>query len=96
MHVPGGPGIRVDTHVATGANIPASYDSMIAKVIADGADRAEALARVRTALAELQIEGVASNAALHSALLDDPAFRDGGIDIHHFETWHTNRERADV
>lgn len=96
MHVPGGPGIRVDTHVASGADIPASYDSMIGKVIAHGADRDEALARAATALAELRVEGVACNAALHSALLDDPDFRRGGVSIHHLEQWLAKRESADA
>ena len=96
MHVPGGPGIRVDTHVASGAVIPASYDSMIGKVIAHGADRAEALARAQTALAELRVGGVSCNAALHCALLDDPGFREGGISIHHFDDWCAAQEATDV
>jgi acetyl-CoA carboxylase, biotin carboxylase subunit len=94
MHMPGGPGIRVDTHVGTGATIPASYDSMIGKVIAFGADRDEALARARSALAEMRVEGVASNIPLHRELLADPGFCGGGVSIHHLESWLEARERT--
>lgn len=96
MHVPGGPGIRVDTHVATGEDIPASYDSMIGKVIAYGATREEALERARTALAELTVEGVSCNAALHRELLAETGFRTGGVSIHHLEKWLATRGKGDV
>ena len=94
MHVPGGPGVRIDTHVATGSVVPASYDSMVAKVITHGATRSEALARARAALAEMQIEGVSTNIALHRALLDDPKFSLGGVSIHHLENWLEHRSSS--
>lgn len=92
MHIPGGPGIRVDTHISTGSNISASYDSMIAKVIAYGATRSEALERARTALNEMQIQGVNSNISLHCQLLNDPDFSVGGVSIHHLEHCLQDRE----
>ena len=85
IHLPGGPGVRVDTHIAAGSTIPSSYDSMIGKVIAHGKDRAEALARVHAAVKEFNVDGVHCNAALHARLLGDPAFRQGGVGIHHLE-----------
>ena len=93
MHMPGGPGIRVDTHVSVGATIPAGYDSLIGKVIAHGADRQEALARARSALAELRVDGVASNVPLHRELLADPGFCDGSVSIHYLEGWLETRGR---
>lgn len=96
MHIPGGPGIRVDTHVASGSIIPPSYDSMIAKVIAFGSTRSEALARAQSALAEMKIEGVASNIALHRELLADPNFGAGGVSIHYLENWLKAREAKNV
>jgi len=77
---PQGEGIRVDTHVVDGARIPPFYDSMIAKVIAHGADRAAALARLRTALTEVRIAGVATNLAFQQAVLADPDFAAGEVD----------------
>jgi acetyl-CoA carboxylase, biotin carboxylase subunit len=96
MHIPGGPGIRVDTHVSSGAAIPPSYDSMIAKVIAHGATRAEALARAQAAAAEMQITGIKSNLALHREALADPGFAAGGVSIHHLEHWLKAREAGNV
>lgn len=92
LHLPGGPGVRVDTHMAPGAEVSASYDSMIAKIIAYGATRDEALSRAQTALDELHIEGIKSNAPLHSLLLQDAGFAAGGVSIHHFEQWQARRE----
>jgi acetyl-CoA carboxylase biotin carboxylase subunit len=77
---PTGEGIRVDTHIVDGARIPPFYDSMIAKVIAHGPDRATALARLRTALADVRIAGVATNIAFQQAVLADPDFAVGGVD----------------
>ena len=79
-HWPQGEGIRVDTHVVDGARIPPFYDSMIAKVIAHGADRAAALTRLRTALTEVRIAGVTTNLAFQQAVLADPDFAAGGVD----------------
>ncbi len=83
--VPGGAGIRIDTHMAAGGRVPPYYDSLIAKIIAHGATREEALARLRIALSETRIEGVKTNLALHRRIVEDEGFRAGGIDIHHLE-----------
>jgi acetyl-CoA carboxylase biotin carboxylase subunit len=77
---PGGEGIRVDTHIGSGSSVPPFYDSLMAKIIAHGADRAEALNRLRQALAETRIEGVATNLAFHRRVLADPEFAAGGVD----------------
>lgn len=92
--LPGGPGVRVDTHVTRGYVIPASYDSMIAKLIVHGATREEAIARMRLALSELVIGGPACNAPLHAELLCDPGFIAGGVDIHHLEKLLEKRSTA--
>jgi len=92
LHLPGGPGIRVDTHVTSGSVVSASYDSMIAKVIAYGATRDEALARARSALEEMQVEGVKTNIPLHRELLAEARFAKGSVSIHHLETWLKSKE----
>lgn len=74
------PGLRVDTHMESGAMIPPHYDSMVAKLIAHGPTRAEALATMASALAALRLEGVATNAPLHAAIMADAAFQMGGVD----------------
>ena len=78
---PAGAGIRVDTHIESGSRVPALYDSLLAKVVAHGSDRVSALARLRNALANCQIQGVATNLALHAALLEQAEFARGGLDI---------------
>ena len=83
--VPGGPGVRVDSHVGAGSVVPPYYDSLIAKLVVHGATRDEALARLAVALSEMRVEGIATNLALHARILADPGFRAGGIDIHHLE-----------
>ncbi|WP_027526165.1 acetyl-CoA carboxylase biotin carboxylase subunit [Bradyrhizobium sp. Ec3.3] len=92
--VPGGIGIRVDTHMASGAPVPRHYDSLIGKLIAHGSTRDEALARARVALSELRADGIRTNVPLHQAILADPAFRRGGCDIHHLEHWMAARVAA--
>lgn len=89
--VPGGFGVRVDSHVTTGHRVPPYYDSMVAKVITHGATRDEALARMRLALGEMCVEGITTNIPLHLAILDDPGFCAGGVDIHHLEHWLQHR-----
>jgi acetyl-CoA carboxylase biotin carboxylase subunit len=74
LHVPGGPGIRVDTHIYQGYTIPPYYDSLIAKLIAYGNDRSEALARMRRALGEFVVEGVRTTIPFHRTVLDNPRF----------------------
>ena len=85
-HQPGGPGVRVDSHVYTGYAVPPFYDSLIGKLIAHGETRDSALARMRTALDEIVIDGIATNVSLHQSLLDDPAFIEGGANIHYLES----------
>ncbi|MFA5662947.1 acetyl-CoA carboxylase biotin carboxylase subunit [Castellaniella sp.] len=84
-HVPGGPGIRMDSHVFTGYVVPPYYDSMIAKLIAYGDDRHHALMRMEIALSEMIVEGVQTNIALHRELLQDASFQKGGTSIHYLE-----------
>lgn len=85
--VPGGIGIRIDSHITAGATVPRHYDSLIGKLIAHGSTRDEALARARVALSELRAEGIRTNVPLHQAILSDPTFCRGGFDIHHLEHW---------
>jgi acetyl-CoA carboxylase biotin carboxylase subunit len=83
--MPGGPGIRVDSHVYQNYFVPPHYDSLIAKVIAYGDTRAQALARMRVALSETVIEGIQTNLALHQDLMADSEFVRGGTSIHYLE-----------
>ena len=85
FHAPGGPGIRFDSHLYAGYAVPPNYDSMVGKLIAHGADRDIALARVRTALMELIVEGIKTNTPLHLRLVDEGDFRRGGVSIHYLE-----------
>ena len=78
-------GVRVDTHVQPGAAVPPHYDSLLAKVIAHGADREQALARLRGALDRCEIGGVTTNLGLHRALLADGEFARGGVDTGYLE-----------
>ncbi len=84
-HPPGGPGIRVDSHLYNGYRVPPNYDSMIGKLIAYGETREVAIARMRGALVELVIEGIKTNAPLHRRILGDARFLNGGADIHYLE-----------
>jgi acetyl-CoA carboxylase biotin carboxylase subunit len=84
-HPPGGNGVRVDSHLYNGYRVPPFYDSLIAKIITHGRDRASALARMRTALDELVIEGIKTNTDLHRTLVRDGDFRRGGVNIHYLE-----------
>ena len=84
-HAPGGPGIRVDSHLYSGYEVPPFYDSMIGKIIAHGADRSTAIARMRNALNEIVIEGIRTNIALHQEITNHGAFQAGGTDIHYLE-----------
>ena len=84
-HAPGGPGIRVDTHIYNGYKVPPYYDSMIAKLIAYGDDRDSAMARMRGALSEIVIDGIRTNIPLHQDICSDAAFLGGGTDIHYLE-----------
>ncbi len=85
FHAPGGPGVRVDSHIYSGYTVPPYYDSLIAKLIAHGEDRASALARMRTALAEIVVDGIDTNIELLQEILADAAFEQGGTSIHYLE-----------
>src|SRR5476649_2831752 len=84
-HPPGGPGIRVDSHVYQGYTVPPNYDSMIGKVISYGATREQAIRRMRIALSEMVVEGIQTNIPLHQDLLNDKGFVKGGPSIHYLE-----------
>jgi acetyl-CoA carboxylase biotin carboxylase subunit len=84
-HMPGGPGIRVDSHAYSGYLVPPNYDSMIGKLIAYGATREQAIRRMRIALSEMVIDGILTNVPLHRELMLDAKFIEGGTSIHYLE-----------
>ncbi|MFT4823532.1 MAG: acetyl-CoA carboxylase biotin carboxylase subunit [Halioglobus sp.] len=86
FHAPGGPGIRVDSHLYAGYTVPPFYDSLIGKIISYGEDRGIALRRMRQALDELIIEGIRTNTPLHRDLVRDKSFKAGGVSIHYLES----------
>ncbi len=85
FHAPGGPGVRVDSHLYSGYTVPPNYDSLIGKVITWGEDRERALMRMRTALDEIVVDGIRTNIPLHQQLVRDEAFMRGGVSIHYLE-----------
>lgn len=85
FHPPGGPGIRLDTHIYDGYAVPPNYDAMIGKVIAHGPNRTAAIARMRVALGELVVEGIKTNIALQQKNMIDQVFQLGGFNIHYLE-----------
>jgi len=92
-HAPGGPGVRVDSHAYTNYFVPPNYDSMIGKIIVHGDNRDQALARMRTALAETLVEGIQTNIPLHRELMVDAKFVQGGTNIHYLEEWLAAHKR---
>lgn len=84
-HAPGGPGIRVDSHVYTSYKVPANYDSLLGKLISLGDNRIEAINRIQTALDEMVIEGIKTNIPLHQKIMKDVNFRHGEQSIHYLE-----------
>ena len=92
-HAPGGPGVRVDSHAYTNYFVPPYYDSMIGKIIVYGDNREQALARMRTALAETLVEGINTNIPLHRELMNDAKFEAGGTNIHYLEEWLAAHKR---
>ncbi|MCD6008128.1 MAG: acetyl-CoA carboxylase biotin carboxylase subunit [Pseudomonadota bacterium] len=84
-HAPGGLGVRMDSHLYTGYSVPPHYDSLIGKLITWGADRTNALTRMRNALDELLVEGIKTNIDLQKDLVRDSAFQQGGVNIHYLE-----------
>lgn len=85
FHAPGGNGVRVDSHIYSGYTVPPYYDSLIAKLITHGEDRAHALARMHNALDELLIDGIRTNTALQKEIVRDSEFQKGGVNIHYLE-----------
>ena len=92
-HAPGGPGVRVDSHIYTNYFVPPNYDSMIGKLIVHGDTREQAIARMQTALLETAVEGINTNIALHRELMVDAKFRHGGTNIHYLEKWLSEHQR---
>ncbi len=92
-HAPGGPGVRVDSHVYTNYTVPPNYDSMVGKIIVHGDTREQAMARMSTALAEMVVEGIKTNIPLHRELLVDAKFMGGGTNIHYLEHWLEQHKR---
>jgi acetyl-CoA carboxylase biotin carboxylase subunit len=84
-HAPGGPGVRVDSHIYNGYRVPPYYDSMIGKLITHGEDRHTAMARMHNALSEIVIEGIKTNIPLQQELINDAGFQEGGTNIHYLE-----------
>ncbi len=95
-HPPGGPGIRVDSHIYQGYTVPPNYDSLIAKVIAYGADRDQAIRRMRIALSEMAVEGIKTNIPLHQELLVDSRVIRGGVNIHYLEQKLSQQKKRDA
>lgn len=85
FHAPGGPGIRVDSHIYDSYKVPPNYDSMIGKIIAHGEDRQTAIARMRIAIDEMVLNGIKTNIPLHKWVLADTGFEKGGFNIHYLE-----------
>jgi acetyl-CoA carboxylase biotin carboxylase subunit len=85
FHLPGGPGVRLDTHAYSGYKVPSNYDSMIGKLITYGKTRDQAISRMKIALSEMVIEGIKTNIPLHRDLMDDLAYQAGGVSIHYLE-----------
>ena len=85
FHAPGGPGVRVDSHVYDGYKVPPNYDSMIGKIIVRGEDRNTTIKRMRLALAETVVSGIKTNIALQQMIMNDQGFVNGGKNIHYLE-----------
>ncbi len=93
---PGGPGVRVDTHIYTGYKVPPNYDSMIGKLIVHGPDRATAIARMQVALNEFIVDGIRTNIPLQQRIMRDQGFRAGGQNIHYLEKRLAERNKKSV
>ena len=93
-HMPGGPGVRVDSHAYNGYFVPPNYDSMIGKLITYGATRDQAIRRMRIALSEMVVEGILTNIPLHRELMLDAKFVEGGTSIHYLENRLAARQKV--
>ncbi|HBS62884.1 MULTISPECIES: acetyl-CoA carboxylase biotin carboxylase subunit [Stenotrophomonas] len=96
FHPPGGPGVRVDTHIYSGYRVPPNYDSMIGKLIVHGPDRETAIARMRVALSELVVDGIKTNVALQQRIMRDKGFQAGGQNIHYLEKRLAERKNKSI
>jgi acetyl-CoA carboxylase, biotin carboxylase subunit len=85
FHAPGGPGVRVDSHIYEGYKVPPNYDSMIGKLIVHGNTRAQAISRMKVALSEMVVDGIKTNVPLQSRIMADIGFQQGGTNIHYLE-----------
>ena len=91
-HLPGGLGVRVDSHIYQGYRVPSNYDSLIGKICVHGKTREQAMVKMHVALAELAITGIKTNTALHRDLFVDGGFQEGGVSIHYLEQWLEKRK----
>jgi acetyl-CoA carboxylase biotin carboxylase subunit len=94
FHSPGGPGVRVDSHLYSGYRVPPNYDSMVAKIICWGRNRSEAIARMRRALLETVVEGIDTTLSFHLEVLADPGFQKGEIHTGYLEEFMSQRTKA--
>ena len=85
FHAPGGPGVRVDSHIYEGYKVPPNYDSMIGKLIVHGNTRAQAISRMKVALSEMVVDGIKTNILLQQRIMADIGFQQGGTNIHYLE-----------
>jgi acetyl-CoA carboxylase biotin carboxylase subunit len=85
FHPPGGPGVRIDTHIYAGYTVPPYYDSLLAKVICQGRDRAEAVKRMQVALESFVLEGVTTTIPFLARVMQNPRFQSGKIDTKFLE-----------
>ncbi len=85
FHAPGGPGVRVDSHIYEGYKVPPNYDSMIGKLIVHGATRTQAISRMKVALSEMIVDGIKTNVPLQQRIMSDIGFQQGGTNIHYLE-----------
>ena len=96
FYPPGGPGVRVDTHIYAGYKVPPNYDSMIGKLIVHGPDRDTAIARMRVALSEMVVDGIKTNVALQQRIMRDKGFQAGGQNIHYLEKRLAERKNQSI
>ncbi|WP_449467878.1 acetyl-CoA carboxylase biotin carboxylase subunit [Stenotrophomonas humi] len=96
FYPPGGPGVRVDTHIYAGYKVPPNYDSMIGKLIVHGPDRDTAIARMRVALSEMVVDGIKTNVALQQRIMRDKGFQAGGQNIHYLEKRLAERKNRSI
>ncbi|HVJ36768.1 MAG TPA: acetyl-CoA carboxylase biotin carboxylase subunit, partial [Stenotrophomonas sp.] len=96
FHPPGGPGVRVDTHIYSGYKVPPNYDSMVGKLIVHGPDRDTAIARMRVALSEMVVDGIKTNIPLQQRIMRDKGFQAGGQNIHYLEKRLAERKNQSI